>query len=798
MVIKTELYIKLKSFRSSLIILFFILSVMGTVSFVAADSPASTVYVSTSGNDSWDGLSATYNGTSGPKLTIKNATNTVSSGGTVIIADGTYSGSGNSNIIIIKSLIIEGSSRSGTILDGLDSNNIFNISAGCTVTVRDLTITNGKGGFGGGILNLGDLTVDNCEFSKCKTIYKPFGGGSAICSGDYSTLTVKNSIFTENDAKSSTNAGGAICSNGTTSIENTDFIGNQADSGAGILIFDGNLDIEGCKFINNTAKRSGGVLTIFTDISAINVHHSVFINNIANNPISTSNIDNGLNSFLNVTDNWWGSNNGPNGISGQINDSSTWIYMNSSVDNSSIMYGDKINVEANFNNIFNNNTKQVSNADVGSILDGYDVAFSSEMGSLNPASDEINSGIAKSVFTPNNVGTGNITLQFNNQILNQEITVTKSSSNIVVNNTTSTGESTNLTANLQDFFGNPLVNKVVSFMVNGTIVGNATTDNNGLVNLSYNPLNIGEYVLTAIFDGDNLYNNSNSSSKLTILPVSTKILLDNASGIVGHDISLKAYLKDVDGKPISNKMVSFMINGTVVGNATTDSSGLANLSYILTNAGSYSLSAGFAGDTFHVASNNSSTLSVIDNKNPVIKVSPKSGTYHAPISVKVSMNKKGTIYYTTDSSKPTIKSKKYTGPIKITKTTTLRFLGIDIDNKKTSIITNKYVIHPALVVSNPKNGAIQVSKSKKYVFKLKFSENLRKSINWNKIYVKNLRTGKLVSITKWIKNNNLYLKMVKFRYPTNWYRIYIPAGAVKDNSGNKLLKSYIIKFKTRK
>ena len=283
-----------------------------------------------------------------------------------------------------------------------------------------MTITNGKAGFGGGIFNLGDLTVDNCEFSKCKTIYKPFGGGSAICSGDYSTLTVKNSIFTENDAKSSTTAGGTICSNGTTSIENSDFIGNQADSGAGIFIFDGNLDIEGCKFINNTAITSGGVLSIYTDTSAINVHHSVFINNIANNPSSTSNIDNGFNSFLNVTDNWWGSNNGPNGIAGQINDGSTWIFMNSSVDNSSIMYGDKINAEANFNNIFNNNTKQVSSADVGSILDGYDVVFSSEMGSLNPVSDEISNGIAKSIFTPNNVGTGNITLQFNNQILNQD------------------------------------------------------------------------------------------------------------------------------------------------------------------------------------------------------------------------------------------------------------------------------------------------------------------------------------------------------------------------------------------
>jgi hypothetical protein len=54
-------------------------------------APGDVIYVNGSGNDSWDGQLAVWNGTSGPKASIKNATGTVDNGGTVNIADGIYS-----------------------------------------------------------------------------------------------------------------------------------------------------------------------------------------------------------------------------------------------------------------------------------------------------------------------------------------------------------------------------------------------------------------------------------------------------------------------------------------------------------------------------------------------------------------------------------------------------------------------------------------------------------------------------------------------------------------------------------
>jgi hypothetical protein len=50
-------------------------------SSAAASAVDNIIYVNgTSGNDTWDGQSAIWNGTSGPKLTIKNATDTVNTG----------------------------------------------------------------------------------------------------------------------------------------------------------------------------------------------------------------------------------------------------------------------------------------------------------------------------------------------------------------------------------------------------------------------------------------------------------------------------------------------------------------------------------------------------------------------------------------------------------------------------------------------------------------------------------------------------------------------------------------------
>lgn len=116
-------------------------------------APGDTNYVNgSSGNDAWDGQSATHSGTSGPKLSIKNATGTVNKNGTVNIANGVYTGVNNTNITINKNMAIKGQSKESTIINGTGTNWIFHIPGGINVTITNLTLTNGKSTSKGGAI----------------------------------------------------------------------------------------------------------------------------------------------------------------------------------------------------------------------------------------------------------------------------------------------------------------------------------------------------------------------------------------------------------------------------------------------------------------------------------------------------------------------------------------------------------------------------------------------------------------------------------------------------------------------
>ena len=55
---------------------------------------------------------------------------------------------------------------------------------------------------------------------------------------------------------------------------------------------------------------------------------------------------------------------------------------------------------------------------------------------------------------------------------------------------------------------------------------------------------------------------------------------------------------------------------------------------------------------------------------------------------------------------------------------------------------------------------------------------------YKNIKVKNLTTGKYVTIHESISGNTLNIKTSKTRSRYNWYEIIIPKAAIKDNAGN--------------
>jgi PKD repeat protein len=102
---------------------------------------------------------------------------------------------------------------------------------------------------------------------------------------------------------------------------------------------------------------------------------------------------------------------------------------------------------------------------------------------------------------------------------------------------------------------------------------------------------------------------------------------------------------------------------------------------------------------------------------------------------------------------------------------------------------------PKITSVNPRNNSSGFSLTAPIT--ITFNENILEGINWSKITMKNLNTGKTVSFTKTKNGKTLTIKMTYTRLHKNTYQIYIPAETVKDNAENKQNTPYTIKFKTQ-
>ena len=108
-----------------------------------------------------------------------------------------------------------------------------------------------------------------------------------------------------------------------------------------------------------------------------------------------------------------------------------------------------------------------------------------------------------------------------------------------------------------------------------------------------------------------------------------------------------------------------------------------------------------------------------------------------------------------------------------------------------SFTVNKIV--PKVTSTSPANNAKGVSLTSPIT--IKFCENILAGVNYSKIYVKNMNTGKVVAITKKISGSTLTIKQSLSRLANDTYEVVIPSAAVKDINKNNLLANYIFKFK---
>lgn len=98
----------------------------------------------------------------------------------------------------------------------------------------------------------------------------------------------------------------------------------------------------------------------------------------------------------------------------------------------------------------------------------------------------------------------------------------------------------------------------------------------------------------------------------------------------------------------------------------------------------------------------------IDTKAPTASANIVSGTYNTNKVVTIIMNENGNIYYTLNGATPTTSSTRYTGPITISSTKTLKYIAVDASGNSSPVYTATYNIDkiaPKISATTPKNQA---------------------------------------------------------------------------------------------
>lgn len=244
----------------------------------------------------------------------------------------------NGQLVITNNITIAGPGAASLTISGNNASRVLLVTNGTVATISSLTIANGRAptnSSGGGILNSGALTVNNCTISNCyanlggglRNLYGtvlldscsivsnsaslgsvPSGGGlmnyggmvtlrhsklsgnnaqtigGAIWNYQSSVMVIEDSLLSGNSAAN----GGALRNEGSLTITNSTISGNSGAVGGGIDNLTGTLTLDGCTITANSVTNAGGGISNhggsfipYYPAATLNLYNSIVAGNSA-------------------------------------------------------------------------------------------------------------------------------------------------------------------------------------------------------------------------------------------------------------------------------------------------------------------------------------------------------------------------------------------------------------------------------------------------------------------------------------------------------------------------------------
>jgi CSLREA domain-containing protein len=163
--------------------------------------------------------------------------------------------------VISRSLTISGPGANRlTVRRNAGTFRIFRVEVGATVTISRLTIANGQapaGENGGGLLNLGTTTVEDCAFVGNLA---SSGSGGGIYNGE-ANITVTRCLFQNNTAISGGGMNAYNSVGNSSTVRASTFHGNVVSVGGfggGYRNANGESKLESCTIVGNSAQAGNG------------------------------------------------------------------------------------------------------------------------------------------------------------------------------------------------------------------------------------------------------------------------------------------------------------------------------------------------------------------------------------------------------------------------------------------------------------------------------------------------------------------------------------------------------------